>query len=146
MCIRDRARAHQHENREGDDVGAHCHCSLLCSLGDNCKQSGGFPEPQEQLSISRGCPINSWVVHQRSGNESGHLLCLGPPSRATGAVAAGFQTGDRKLPAAPTTCLSCSVLSVAWQHCWGPVSYTHLRAHETVLDLVCRLLLEKKKN
>ena len=25
----------------------------------------------------------------------------------------------------------------------SPVSYTHLRAHETVLDLVCRLLLEK---
>ena len=29
--------------------------------------------------------------------------------------------------------------------CLIPVSYTHLRAHETVLDLVCRLLLEKKK-
>src|SRR5665811_2626930 len=28
---------------------------------------------------------------------------------------------------------------------WATVSYTHLRAHETVLDLVCRLLLEKKK-
>ena len=27
----------------------------------------------------------------------------------------------------------------------SPVSYTHLRAHETVLDIVCRLLLEKKK-
>ena len=27
-----------------------------------------------------------------------------------------------------------------------PVSYTHLRAHETVLDLVCRLLLEKKNS
>ena len=26
-----------------------------------------------------------------------------------------------------------------------PVSYTHLRAHETCADLVCRLLLEKKK-
>src|SRR5665811_920200 len=26
---------------------------------------------------------------------------------------------------------------------FGSVSYTHLRAHETVLDLVCRLLLEK---
>ena len=25
------------------------------------------------------------------------------------------------------------------------VSYTHIRAHETVLDIVCRLLLEKKK-
>ena len=30
-------------------------------------------------------------------------------------------------------------------HVRPPVSYTHLRAHETVLDLVCRLLLEKKK-
>ena len=28
----------------------------------------------------------------------------------------------------------------------GTVSYTHLRAHETVLDLVCRLLLEKKND
>eukprot|EP00831_Metopus_contortus_P034580 TRINITY_DN27576_c0_g1_i2.p1 TRINITY_DN27576_c0_g1~~TRINITY_DN27576_c0_g1_i2.p1 ORF type:complete len:133 (-),score=29.58 TRINITY_DN27576_c0_g1_i2:7-405(-) len=27
----------------------------------------------------------------------------------------------------------------------SPVSYTHLRAHETSLHLVCRLLLEKKK-
>ena len=27
----------------------------------------------------------------------------------------------------------------------NPVSYTHLRAHETSQDLVCRLLLEKKK-
>ena len=26
------------------------------------------------------------------------------------------------------------------------VSYTHLRAHETVLELVCRLLLENKQN
>ena len=26
------------------------------------------------------------------------------------------------------------------------VSYTHLRAHETVLDIVCRLLLEKNTN
>ena len=28
---------------------------------------------------------------------------------------------------------------------YNPVSYTHLRAHETELHLVCRLLLEKKK-
>ena len=27
-----------------------------------------------------------------------------------------------------------------------PVSSTHLRAHETPLDLVCRLLLDKKKD
>src|SRR5660398_302513 len=31
-------------------------------------------------------------------------------------------------------------------HGWFvPVSYTHLRAHETKANLVCRLLLEKKK-
>ena len=29
---------------------------------------------------------------------------------------------------------------------FGPVSYTHLRAHETDSYLVCRLLLEKKKH
>jgi len=32
--------------------------------------------------------------------------------------------------------------SSVWLH---PVSYTHLRAHETGRNLVCRLLLEKKK-
>ena len=34
----------------------------------------------------------------------------------------------------------------ALQDAWNAVSYTHLRAHETRHDLVCRLLLEKKKN
>ena len=32
-----------------------------------------------------------------------------------------------------------------WRTDATAVSYTHLRAHETVLDIVCRLLLEKKK-
>ena len=31
-------------------------------------------------------------------------------------------------------------------HGTNTVSYTHLRAHETPEHLVCRLLLEKKKN
>ena len=37
-------------------------------------------------------------------------------------------------------------VGTAGQRCTStrrPVSYTHLRAHETVLDIVCRLLLEK---
>ena len=50
--------------------------------------------------------------------------------------------------------LGISGLSVGYDFHFGkgragsptPVSYTHLRAHETVLDLVCRLLLEKKKH
>ena len=40
-------------------------------------------------------------------------------------------------PHVPTT-----HMNVRW---FEAVSYTHLRAHETVLDLVCRLLLEKNK-
>ena len=36
-------------------------------------------------------------------------------------------------------------LAAQHSHSLEPVSYTHLRAHETVLDIVCRLLLEKKK-
>ena len=42
------------------------------------------------------------------------------------------------------------VVFVAWINLTADwmvtVSYTHLRAHETVLDLVCRLLLEKKNS
>ena len=38
-----------------------------------------------------------------------------------------------------------SVHAPLFAHGLAAVSYTHLRAHETVLDLVCRLLLEKKK-
>ena len=33
-----------------------------------------------------------------------------------------------------------------YQEIADSVSYTHLRAHETGRNLVCRLLLEKKKN
>src|SRR5665811_1413348 len=55
---------------------------------------------------------------------------------AVGVACAGFidQTGSTVLFAP----------NLAWRDL-PPVSYTHLRAHETVLDLVCRLLLEKKK-
>ena len=38
-----------------------------------------------------------------------------------------------------------SALVTGTAACVGSVSYTHLRAHETRHDLVCRLLLEKKK-
>ena len=34
---------------------------------------------------------------------------------------------------------------IGWFAAQVPVSYTHLRAHETDSYLVCRLLLEKKK-
>src|SRR5665811_2462541 len=49
---------------------------------------------------------------------------------------------DRWGRAFRTWCEGVAVL-VRWLA--SAVSYTHLRAHETVLDLVCRLLLEKKQ-
>src|SRR5665648_43991 len=42
-------------------------------------------------------------------------------------------------------CSRITLLFVLPFHWNNPVSYTHLRAHETRHDLVCRLLLEKKK-
>eukprot|EP00656_Telonema_subtile_P055363 TRINITY_DN8537_c0_g1_i4.p1 TRINITY_DN8537_c0_g1~~TRINITY_DN8537_c0_g1_i4.p1 ORF type:complete len:117 (+),score=18.59 TRINITY_DN8537_c0_g1_i4:34-351(+) len=44
---------------------------------------------------------------------------------------------------------SCKLTALPEEFCTvrtTAVSYTHLRAHETVLDLVCRLLLEKKNH
>ena len=51
----------------------------------------------------------------------------------------------RLRPVAPqeTTGSAVVVSWEGWQGGMGTVSYTHLRAHETVLDLVCRILLEK---
>src|SRR5674536_393397 len=61
-------------------------------------------------------------------------------------VAAGVLhlPGGHRLPAGPdpVSCPPCVWLR--WAR--APVSYTHLRAHETPEHLVCRLLLEKKKN
>src|SRR5678815_1071148 len=45
----------------------------------------------------------------------------------------------------PTRCRDSSELSFGPAAGCRPVSYTHLRAHETPEHLVCRLLLEKKK-
>ena len=44
-----------------------------------------------------------------------------------------------------TTFLYCGGRNGTFDKPFGPVSYTHLRAHETDSYLVCRLLLEKKK-
>src|SRR5665213_2610690 len=44
--------------------------------------------------------------------------------------------------------VAAAALERKWEfmgHSYVPVSYTHLRAHETGRNLVCRLLLEKKK-
>src|SRR5665811_1433789 len=52
---------------------------------------------------------------------------------------------DRRLEVDPPDLTAFHARRPRWWLLPTPVSYTHLRAHETVLDLVCRLLLEKKK-
>ena len=69
--------------------------------------------------------------------EVGSVAGLIPPAERENRVEALGQADKRVLVA--TDCLS---EGINLQH---PVSYTHLRAHETVLEFVCRLLLEKKK-
>ena len=62
----------------------------------------------------------------------------------------GFSYDESMNRAVAVFLIYLSRLSPQHQQIWNAkileaVSYTHLRAHETVLDLVCRLLLEKKK-
>eukprot|EP00826_Nyctotherus_ovalis_P022055 TRINITY_DN17220_c0_g1_i1.p2 TRINITY_DN17220_c0_g1~~TRINITY_DN17220_c0_g1_i1.p2 ORF type:complete len:106 (-),score=31.29 TRINITY_DN17220_c0_g1_i1:23-340(-) len=65
------------------------------------------------------------------------VLTLRPGTAASFFPSAAPGNGSKNLGA--------SRLSGSGQSSHVPVSYTHLRAHETSLHLVCRLLLEKKK-
>ena len=56
----------------------------------------------------------------------------------------GLLRGQNDIKELLLTAVSLAVAAVP-EALTAAVSYTHLRAHETVLDLVCRLLLEKKK-
>ena len=68
--------------------------------------------------------------------ETGHDLW--PAYHGTGRIAIHTRSTNSVLSVVPAGV-------VRHWHWPVPVSYTHLRAHETVLDLVCRLLLEKKQ-
>src|SRR5450756_1913701 len=80
---------------------------------------GGCMDPTQPLYSGHFPIITDDLVLRPAGGRSVEEICHGH----TSPVAA---EGDRRLAV-------------------GPVSYTHLRAHETRHDLVCRLLLEKKK-
>ncbi|VTU58908.1 Glycosyltransferase [Lactobacillus casei W56] [Lacticaseibacillus rhamnosus] len=64
-----------------------------------------------------------------------------------------IQNAEFNYPGYKGTCLPMGELeshrsdiwvATLWESVYA-VSYTHLQAHETEADLVCRLLLEKKK-
>ena len=64
------------------------------------------------------------------------LPALSIPAGWTGGLPIGLELLGRSLDDARL---------IALGYAYEPVSYTHLRAHETPEHLVCRLLLEKKK-
>ena len=65
-------------------------------------------------------------------------MCIRDRTNIEGGSLQSYATAVGLLPGNPGTGVPDRIVV-------GAVSYTHLRAHETVLDLVCRLLLEKKK-
>ena len=80
---------------------------------------GGFQPPQKNNRFSQN-------LQQMKNYFLAFTLAATISATAQHKTLAGFAYGN---PAAPTG---------------DAVSYTHLRAHETSLHLVCRLLLEKK--
>src|SRR5664280_387273 len=103
------------------------------------------------LALSEGCTFAETLET---------VLDLCPQALQNNAVAHGgwrLRTAAGRTPDGESTLAAAGVLDGATLFLVGidpggegrifddTVSYTHLRAHETVLDLVCRLLLEKKK-
>src|SRR5665648_1035135 len=74
--------------------------------------------------------ITAWTVHHATPKEDATSRTA-RPAQATASNTATFSRAVHR--ARDGTCLVCSA---------NAVSYTHLRAHETRHDIVCRLLLE----
>src|SRR5665648_251707 len=74
------------------------------------------------------------------------FLMIGrPPRSALSSSSAASDVYKRQGPASRQRTQSAANAGYRSGRRNRPVSYTHLRAHETRHDLVCRLLLEKKK-
>src|SRR5450756_1465044 len=74
------------------------------------------------------------------------IAVLGMKPMASGAIVKNkIATPKECLTYALTLPTSAVITGIDSMDVLEPVSYTHLRAHETRHELVCRLLLEKKK-
>src|SRR5674536_390943 len=95
--------------------------------------------------------MNSHTAPVNQGRESNgtHVSTLAPAARPRNSATLTIER--IRTPESATVArrfMSFNALSgssKALAHASMPVSYTHLRAHETPEHLVCRLLLEKKK-
>ena len=93
--------------------------------------------------------VPTYTTWDRARAEAETMSFMGFPGRLATITSAAENAFIASLvPVGGNTMLGGSDAQTEGTWLWetGPeaVSYTHLRAHETVLDLVCRLLLEKK--
>src|SRR5665213_1558020 len=89
---------------------------------------------------------------RRTMSDKPHISYVDPNTVSDPAMLAEFERCAREgTPRPESQAVRAHVPAVfwsfanSWRDVFKPVSYTHLRAHETGRNLVCRLLLEKKK-
>src|SRR5660398_249804 len=97
-------------------------------------------EPEEIYFTSGGTESNNWAVKgiaESQAKKGGHIICSTIEHHAVLEPVKYLEKQGHEI----------TWLSVDENGMVDPeaVSYTHLRAHETKANLVCRLLLEKKK-
>ena len=158
MCIRDR-------RNHGVSLDNHAALEVLAGHLD-VQFRPGNEESAEARIILEGDDVTEQVRSEEVGALASHVAAIGVVRSALlvrqrafkirpGLVADGRDMGTVVFPEAQLKVfLTASADERASRRyeqlkntggAVSPVSYTHLRAHETVLDLVCRLLLEKKK-
>src|SRR5450756_1717190 len=130
----------------------------ICSICSSLRSS--LPTRRRVRASRRYISSNNWCANTEWLRTSMHFLIW--RTVRTKCSWRWRECGRRRIPCAetathwavgcarwPTACLSSACCKV-WRRMRRvrsccTVSYTHLRAHETRHDIVCRLLLEKKK-
>src|SRR5665213_1060582 len=104
------------------------------------------------LKLNSSYPSENGPIHYSVANITGGFFTMGLAGILSGLLGIGSgalkviaMDTVMKLPFKVSTTTSNFMIGVTAAASAGTVSYTHLRAHETGRNLVCRLLLEKKK-
>src|SRR5665647_3742252 len=121
-------------------IGLSCHCGVIWSGRQPGQVGQEAPDPVAHTTApiatarkTNNAARRKTVSTAVGGSAVGGSAVGGAESFLGMEISPGCHDGGRQVPARHPT------------QCDGPVSYTHLRAHETDSYLVCRLLLEKKK-
>ena len=114
-----------------DQVNHTINATIHSSLSSNL---GGLGEDQSSQNLTESCTNVTFSVFSPLESTKLILYAKGPCKDAE------LSVGQIYIKFLPCTC------PIGFQPNYMAVSYTHLRAHETLRYLVCRLLLEKKKD